>query len=66
MGDRGYIVVDQKGGHSVLSRNVGLKKKEIEAFMAGVELDKLPTIEEAKALQAERRKKSFQRRNAPH
>ncbi|HEV8414163.1 MAG TPA: relaxase/mobilization nuclease domain-containing protein [Bryobacteraceae bacterium] len=55
-GDRGYVVVDQKGGHSVLSRNVGLKKKEIEAFMAGVELDKLPTIEEAKATQAERRK----------
>lgn len=54
-GDRGYIVVDQKGGHSVLSRNVGLKKKEIEAFMAGVELDKLPTIEEAKAVQYERR-----------
>jgi len=55
-GDRGYVVVDQKGGHSVLSRNTGLKKKEIEAFMAGVELDKLPTIEEAKAVQSERRK----------
>jgi hypothetical protein len=55
-GDRGYVVVDQKGGHSVLSRNVGLKKKEIEAFMAGVELDKLPTVEKAKAVQADRRK----------
>jgi hypothetical protein len=55
-GDRGYVVVDQAGGQSVLSRNTGLKKKEIEAFMVGVELDKLPTIEEAKALQAERRK----------
>jgi len=55
-GERGYVVVDRKGGHSVLSRNVGLKKKEIEAFMMGVELAKLPTIEEAKAVQAERRK----------
>jgi relaxase-like protein len=55
-GDRGYLVVDQKGGQSVLSRNVGLKKKEIEAFMAGVPLDQLPTVEEAKAVQAERRK----------
>jgi hypothetical protein len=55
-GDRGYVVVDRKGGHSVLSRNVGLKKREIDTFMAGVEMDKLPTIEEAKALQAERRK----------
>jgi MobA/VirD2-like, nuclease domain len=54
-GDRGYIVVDERGGHSVLSRNAGLKKDEVEAFMAGVALDKLPTIEEAKALQAERR-----------
>ena len=57
-GDRGYIVVDQKGGHSVLSRNVGLKKKEIDAFMAGVKLEKLPAIDEAKAIQAERRKKA--------
>jgi hypothetical protein len=55
-GEQGYIVVDQKGGHSVLTRNTGLKKKDLEAFMAGVELDKLPTIEEAKALQAERRR----------
>ncbi len=54
-GDRGYIVVDELGGHSVLSRNIGLKKKETEAYMAGVELDKLPTIEEAKALQKQAR-----------
>lgn len=55
-GDRGYVVVDRKGGHSVLSRNVGLKKKELEAFMKGVGLDTLPNIEEAKAIQSERRK----------
>ena len=54
-GERGYIVVDQKGGQSVLTRNVGLKKKELESFMKGVELDKLPTIEEAKEIQSGRR-----------
>ena len=54
-GNRGYIVVDQVGGHSVLSRNIGLPKKETEAFMAGIDLNKLPTIEEAKALQKEAR-----------
>lgn len=54
-GDRGYIVVDQLGGHSLLSRNIGLPKKEAEAFMAGVDLNKLPTIEEAKAFQKEAR-----------
>jgi hypothetical protein len=53
-GDRGYIIVDEAGDHSVLSRNLGMKKKEVEAFMAGVELDKLPTIKEAQALQEAR------------
>ena len=54
-GNRGYIVVDEVGGHSLLSRNIGLHKKETEAFMVGVDLNKLPTIEEAKALQKEAR-----------
>ena len=53
--NRGYLVVDQAGGHTVLSRNIkGLKQKDVEAFMAGVELDKLPTIEEAQAIQKQR------------
>jgi relaxase-like protein len=59
-GDRGYLVVDQKGGQSVLSRNTGLKKKEIEAFMAGVPLEQLPTVEEAKAEQERRRLAAMQ------
>jgi hypothetical protein len=53
---RSYVVVDWKGGQSVLTRNVGLNKVQIDAFMKGVELDKLPTVQEAKAVQAERRK----------
>lgn len=50
-GERGYVVVDQTGGQSVLTRNTGLKKKELEVFMAAVPLATLPTVEEAKALQ---------------
>ncbi len=33
-----------------------MKKKEVKAFMAGVEPDKLPTIKEAKALQETRQR----------
>jgi len=51
-GDRGYLVVDQAGVYSVLSKNLqGMKKAQVDAFMADVPLDRLPTIEEAKALQ---------------
>lgn len=54
-GDRGYVVVDKTGGQSVLTRNTGLKKKELEAFMAGVPLESLPTVDDAKSLQKARR-----------
>lgn len=60
-GERGYLIVDQAGDHSALSRNLGLKKAQLKAFMAGIPLDKLPTIEEARerqeasALEAPRR-----------
>jgi hypothetical protein len=54
-GDRGYVVVDKTGGQSVLTRNTGLNKKELEAFMAGVPLESLSTVDDAKALQKARR-----------
>ncbi len=50
-GDRGYLVVDGAGVHSMLSRNISLKKDQTEAFMADVYLEALPTIEQAKAMQ---------------
>lgn len=55
-GERGYIVVDQEGVHSTLPRNLRgvMDKAQVEAFMQGVALDQLPTIEEAQALQADR------------
>jgi hypothetical protein len=43
--------VDRAGYHSALSRNLGLKKAQLEALMAGIPLDKLPTIEEAREQQ---------------
>jgi hypothetical protein len=53
-GDRGYLVVDGAGVHSALSRNIGLKKDQTEAFMADVPLATLPTIVEAKAMQEQK------------
>lgn len=55
-GDRGYVMVDGTGTPFALSRYVdGMKAKDVKAFMADVPLDGLPTVEEAKALQAERK-----------
>ena len=51
-GDRGFVVVDRGGGHSVLARNIeGFKKKDVDAYMTGIALDTLPTIAEAKQMQ---------------
>ncbi len=64
-GDRGYLVVDQAGLASVLSRNLqGMKKAQVDAFIADVPLDRLPTREEAKALQ-EAKALSAQQPGAP-
>lgn len=63
-GERGYLVVDRKGGQSVLTRNIGLKKKDLEVFMKDVPLDQLPTVAEAKAVQEERRR-TVSKSNAP-
>ena len=58
-------MVDQAGTHSALSRNLqGVKKPQVDAFMADVPLDQLPTIEEAKALQ-EAKALSAQQPGAP-
>lgn len=53
-GKRGYLVVDPEGVHSMLSRNIGMDKSQVEAFMAEVPLAGLPTIEQAQELQKER------------
>jgi len=53
-GERGYLVVDQAGVYSVLSRNIGLKKAETEAFMSDVPLSSLPPVERAQEMQKEK------------
>ena len=54
-GDRGYMVVDPFGDHSVLSRNLKhLRKAGVDALMADVPLSELPTLEDAKELQKDR------------
>jgi hypothetical protein len=51
-GERGYLVVDQAGDHSLLSRNLlKMRRVDVDAFMADVPIDKLPTVDQAKAFQ---------------
>jgi len=52
-GDRGYIVIDEAGTFSALTKNLQgvMKKAEVEAFMADVPLAQLPTVDEVKAAQ---------------
>lgn len=50
---RGLVIVDEQGEVYSLSRQVtDLKGKEFKAFMDGIDPAKLPTAEEAKAVQA--------------
>jgi len=54
-GERGYLVVDEAGVYSALSRSIpGMKKAQVEAFMADVPLNQLPTIEQAQELQKQK------------
>jgi hypothetical protein len=55
-GDRGYTVVDDKGAAYNLARQLKLKTAEVNEFMAPVPLAGLPSVEDAQARQAERRK----------
>ena len=66
-GERGYIVVDEAGVFSALSKNLQglMKKPEVEAFMADVPLERLPTIKEARALQKQKPPKAKPPEAAP-
>ena len=61
-GARGYIVVDEAGVYSALTKNLQglMKKPEVEAFMADVPLERLPKIKEARALQKQKPPKAEQ------
>jgi len=65
-GERGYMAVDQAGEFYSLARYIkGMKIARLEEFMAGVELDKLPTIEQAKALQKEANEQEQKQKSPP-
>ena len=55
-GERGYVVVDEAGVYSALTKNLQgvMKKAEVEAFMADVPLNRLPTVEDARSRQKEK------------
>ena len=55
-GERGYVVVDEVGVYSALTKNLQgvMKKAEVEAFMADVPLNQLPTVDDARARQKEK------------
>lgn len=66
---RGFVLVDEQGETFSLSKHLpDLKGKEYKAFMAPVDAETLPTVEEAKARQeqaAEARKEEARKAPAP-
>jgi len=53
--DRLFVIIDRQGGvHSLARRLDGLKAAELREFMRPIELEKVPTIDEAKTLQLQR------------
>jgi hypothetical protein len=53
-GDRGLCVVDESAKEHSLYRRLALKKKEIDARMADIDRDGLPSVAEARAIARER------------
>jgi hypothetical protein len=53
-GDRGLCVVDWAGKEHSLARRVGLRQKDVDARMAGIDRDALPSVDEARELARER------------
>ena len=55
-GRRGIIAVDAAGTPHSLSRRLGLRAGEVKKRLAGLDVNKLPTLTEAKSMQAERQR----------
>jgi hypothetical protein len=53
-GRRDYVIVAEDGQVYSLARQSGVREKDLRAFMADVERESIPTVEEAKARQEER------------
>ena len=59
---RDFVIVDRAGDDHSLARRIGMKAAEVRAYMADLDPACLPSVAEAKALQAERQ----QAREAAH
>ena len=63
-GNRGLFVVDQAGHEHSLARRVGARVQEVDARMADIDRDALPSVEEARALAREHAEDRQQRDRA--
>lgn len=63
---RDFVIVDQRAAVHSLGRQVrGVKAKELRAFMADIDREALPSVEQAKALQREANPRK-QKKDAPN
>jgi len=62
---RDFVIVDQQGGvHSLGRRIEGMKAAELRAFMAPLDRDSLPTIEQAKGIAEDRERGVYSARDS--
>jgi len=64
-GDRGFVVIDRAGGLHSVARRVGARLAEVNARMADIDLEVIPTVAEARALARERAAERRERSEAP-
>ncbi len=67
-GDRGFVVIDRAGDLHSVPRRLNLRAAQVNARMADIDLDAIPTVAEARALARERAAENEKRdepRDAP-
>lgn len=62
---RDFVIIDRAGDAHNLVRRLGVKTAEMRAYMADLDPASLPSVAEAKALQAERHAQSAQEPHRP-
>ena len=62
---RDYVILDRKGGvHSLARRIDGMKAAELREFMAGIDPESVPNIEQAREIIAERERRAREARES--
>ena len=64
-GDRGFVVIDQAGGLHSVARRVGARLAEVNARMADIDLETVPSVAEARAHARERAAERQDRQEVP-